>query len=189
MTALASLTLALPLTPTSMMTAALLQATGSAVLYSTRAAPVVDRPPDGERGLPLAARSAAWDLGVVVGSGASSAGKLRRPAYGMLLWLFWHTASPMHWPGPMLPVLPAQAANPMQEPVPTAPVFSLQAKSPSQEPFPMLAPVLFPPAPTPLQEPLPSAPVFAQQASPPSQAPFPTLARVPPTQASMRTQD
>jgi MFS family permease len=67
-TALASLTLALPLTPTSMMTAALLQATGSAVLDPTLAAAVVDRAPDGERGLALVARSAAWDLGVVVGS-------------------------------------------------------------------------------------------------------------------------
>jgi len=50
------------------MIAALLLGAGSAVLYPTLAALVVDRAPEGERGLALGTLSGAWDLGVVVGS-------------------------------------------------------------------------------------------------------------------------
>jgi MFS family permease len=60
--------LALEPTPTSLVLAALLLATGSSVLYPTLAALVVDRAPEGERGLALGTLSASWDLGVVVGS-------------------------------------------------------------------------------------------------------------------------
>src|SRR5438876_797113 len=68
LTALAYFTLALPPTPASLMIAALLLGAGSAVLYPTLAALVVDRAPEGERGLALGTLSGAWDLGVVVGS-------------------------------------------------------------------------------------------------------------------------
>ena len=68
LTALAYFTLALPPTPASLMIAALLLGGGSAVLYPTLAALVVDRAPEGERGLALGTLSGAWDLGVVVGS-------------------------------------------------------------------------------------------------------------------------
>jgi MFS family permease len=60
--------LALEPTPPSLVLAALLLATGSSVLYPTLAALVVDRAPEGERGLALGTLSASWDLGVVVGS-------------------------------------------------------------------------------------------------------------------------
>src|SRR5439155_183408 len=66
--AVALFTLALPPTPASLMIAALLLGAGSAVLYPTLAALVVDRAPEGERGLALGTLSGAWDLGVVVGS-------------------------------------------------------------------------------------------------------------------------
>lgn len=68
LTALAYAALALPLTPASLMAAALLLGTGGAVLYPTLAALVMDRAPDGERGLALGTLSSSWDLGVVVGS-------------------------------------------------------------------------------------------------------------------------
>src|SRR5206468_12258074 len=68
LTALAYFTLALPPTPASLMIAALLLGAGSAVLYPTLAALVVDRAPEGERGLALGTLSGAWDLGIVVGS-------------------------------------------------------------------------------------------------------------------------
>ena len=55
-------------TSASLALAALLLATGSSVLYPTLAAMVVDRAPEGERGLALGTLSASWDLGVVVGS-------------------------------------------------------------------------------------------------------------------------
>ena len=55
-------------TPGSLVVAALLLATGGSVMYPTLAALVVDRAPDGERGLALGTLSAAWDFGVVVGS-------------------------------------------------------------------------------------------------------------------------
>jgi MFS family permease len=67
-TALAYFTLALPLTPASLMLGGVLLGTGGAVLYPTLAALVVDRAPDGERGLALGTLSGSWDLGVVVGS-------------------------------------------------------------------------------------------------------------------------
>src|SRR5262249_44741250 len=67
-TALGYLTLAVPLTPISLMIAALLLGSGASVLYPTLAALVVDRALDGERGLALGTLSASWDLGVVVGS-------------------------------------------------------------------------------------------------------------------------
>ncbi|MBI4635900.1 MAG: MFS transporter [Candidatus Rokubacteria bacterium] len=68
LTALAYFTLALSPTPASLMVAALLLGGGSAVLYPTLAALVVDRAPEGERGLALGTLSGAWDLGIVVGS-------------------------------------------------------------------------------------------------------------------------
>ena len=68
LTALAYFTLALPPTPASLMVAALLLGGGNAVLYPTLAALVVDRAPEGERGLALGTLSGAWDLGIVVGS-------------------------------------------------------------------------------------------------------------------------
>jgi MFS family permease len=54
--------------PATLALAALLLASGAAVLYPTLAALVVDRAPDGERGLALGTLSGSWDLGVVVGS-------------------------------------------------------------------------------------------------------------------------
>lgn len=68
LTALAYFTLALSPAPLSLMVAALLLGGGSAVLYPTLAALVVDRAPEGEQGLALGTLSGAWDLGVVVGS-------------------------------------------------------------------------------------------------------------------------
>jgi MFS family permease len=61
-------TLALEPTRGSLAVAALLLATGGSVLYPTLAALVVDRAPEGERGLALGTLSGSWDLGVVVGS-------------------------------------------------------------------------------------------------------------------------
>lgn len=60
--------LALPPAPASLAVAAFLLATGGSVMYPTLAALVVDRAPDGERGLALGTLSGSWDLGVVVGS-------------------------------------------------------------------------------------------------------------------------
>jgi len=60
--------LALEPRPASLALAALLMATGGAVLYPTLAALVVDRAPEGERGLALGTLAGSWDLGVVVGS-------------------------------------------------------------------------------------------------------------------------
>jgi MFS family permease len=68
LTALAYFVLALPPAPASMMLAALLLGTGNSVLYPTLAALVVDRAPEGERGLALGTLSGAWDLGIVIGS-------------------------------------------------------------------------------------------------------------------------
>lgn len=67
-TALAYFTLALPPTPVVLMAAALLLGTGGSVLYPTLVALVLDRAPERERGLALGTVSAAWDLGVVIGS-------------------------------------------------------------------------------------------------------------------------
>ena len=66
--ALAYLVLALPPTTPSLALAALVLASGNAVLYPTLAALVIERAPEAERGLALGTLSGAWDLGVVVGS-------------------------------------------------------------------------------------------------------------------------
>src|SRR5213592_3536890 len=55
-------------TPLSLALAALVLASGNALLYPTLAALVVERAPEAERGLALGTLSGAWDLGVVVGS-------------------------------------------------------------------------------------------------------------------------
>ena len=68
LTAAGFFALAFPPSPGSLVVAALLLATGGSVMYPTLAALVVDRAPEGERGLALGTLSAAWDLGVVVGS-------------------------------------------------------------------------------------------------------------------------
>ena len=60
--------IALPPTVVSLVVAALVLASGNALLYPTLAALVVDRAPAAERGLALGTLSGAWDLGVVVGS-------------------------------------------------------------------------------------------------------------------------
>jgi MFS family permease len=64
----AYLVLALPPTPVTLVLAAVILGTGTAVLYPTLAALVVDRADAAERGLALGTLSASWDLGVVVGS-------------------------------------------------------------------------------------------------------------------------
>jgi MFS family permease len=66
--AVAYVIFALPPTPLSLTLAALVLASGNAVLYPTLAALVVDRAPAADRGLALGTLSGAWDLGVVVGS-------------------------------------------------------------------------------------------------------------------------
>jgi MFS family permease len=66
--AVAYLIIALPPTPLSLGLAALVLASGNALLYPTLAALVVERAPESERGLALGTLSGAWDLGVVVGS-------------------------------------------------------------------------------------------------------------------------
>ena len=66
--ALAYVIIALPPTPLSLTLAALVLASGNALLYPTLAALVVERAPERERGLALGTLSGAWDLGVVVGS-------------------------------------------------------------------------------------------------------------------------
>lgn len=60
--------IALPPSPVSLTLAALVLASGNALLYPTLAALVVERAPAAERGLALGTLSGAWDLGVVVGS-------------------------------------------------------------------------------------------------------------------------
>ena len=66
--AVAYVIIALPPTPLSLTLAALVLASGNALLYPTLAALVVDRAPAADRGLALGTLSGAWDLGVVVGS-------------------------------------------------------------------------------------------------------------------------
>ena len=68
LTAAAYLVLAIPPSPASLIAAAILMGTGNSVLYPTLIAVVLDRTPDSERGVALGSASAAWDLGVVVGS-------------------------------------------------------------------------------------------------------------------------
>ncbi|HMH53685.1 MAG TPA: MFS transporter [Candidatus Acidoferrum sp.] len=60
--------LALPPAPVTLVVAAVILATGTAVLYPTLAALVVDRADATERGLALGTLSGSWDLGVVIGS-------------------------------------------------------------------------------------------------------------------------
>ena len=60
--------LALPPAPLTLAVAAVILATGTAVLYPTLAAQVIDRADATERGLALGTLSASWDLGVVIGS-------------------------------------------------------------------------------------------------------------------------
>lgn len=60
--------LAVPPTAASLIAAALILGTANAVLYPTMAALVLDRAPGPEKGLALGTLSAAWDLGVVLGS-------------------------------------------------------------------------------------------------------------------------
>jgi MFS family permease len=67
-TAAGYLALAIPLSPPSLLAAAILLGTGHSVLYPTLIAVVLDRTPDRERGVALGTASASWDLGVVVGS-------------------------------------------------------------------------------------------------------------------------
>jgi MFS family permease len=66
--ALAYGTLALPASAPSLIVAAILLGSGSAVLYPTLVALVLDRTPDPERGVALGSVSSSWDLGVVIGS-------------------------------------------------------------------------------------------------------------------------
>jgi len=68
LTAAGFFALALRPTPSSLIAAALLLGSGGAALYPTLAALVVDRAPEGQRGLALGTLSGAWDFGVVVGS-------------------------------------------------------------------------------------------------------------------------
>ena len=68
LTAAAYLVLAIPPSPVSLIAAAVLMGSGNSVLYPTLIAVVLDRTPDTERGVALGSASAAWDLGVVVGS-------------------------------------------------------------------------------------------------------------------------
>jgi MFS family permease len=60
--------LACPPTAVTLAVAAVLLASGNAVLYPTLAALVVERAEEPERGLALGTLSGAWDLGVVIGS-------------------------------------------------------------------------------------------------------------------------
>lgn len=66
--AVAFIVLAIPPTPLGLVIAAVLLATGGAVLYPTLVTLVVERADAAERGLALGTLSGAWDLGVVVGS-------------------------------------------------------------------------------------------------------------------------
>jgi len=60
--------LALPPTRMSLLTSAVLLASGASVMYPTLLALVVDRTPEPERGLAMGTVSAAWDFGIVVGA-------------------------------------------------------------------------------------------------------------------------
>ena len=62
------LSLVMPPTAVSLTLSAVVLASGSAVLYPTLAALVVERAPERERGLALGTLSGSWDLGVVVGA-------------------------------------------------------------------------------------------------------------------------
>ena len=69
-TAAGYLSLAASPSPPSLIAAALLLASGSAVLFPTLTALVLDRTPEAERGLALGSVRSAWDLGAMVGSAA-----------------------------------------------------------------------------------------------------------------------
>jgi MFS family permease len=62
------LSFVVPPTAMSLALSAVVLASGSAVLYPTLAALVVERAPERERGLALGTLSGSWDLGVVVGA-------------------------------------------------------------------------------------------------------------------------
>jgi MFS family permease len=68
LTALGYFVLALPPTPVSLIGAAVILASGASVLYPTLVALVLDLAPERERGVAMGTVSAAWDLGVVLGS-------------------------------------------------------------------------------------------------------------------------
>jgi len=65
---LAYVVLGLPPSALSLAVAALLLGSGSALLYPTMVALLVDRTPEAERGLAIGTLSASWDVGVVIGS-------------------------------------------------------------------------------------------------------------------------
>jgi MFS family permease len=65
---LAYVVLALPPSALSLAVAALLLGSGSALLYPTMVALLVDRTPEAERGLAIGTLSGSWDVGVVIGS-------------------------------------------------------------------------------------------------------------------------
>ena len=65
---LAYVVLAVPPSALSLAVAALLLGSGSALLYPTMVALLVDRTPEAERGLAIGTLSASWDVGVVIGS-------------------------------------------------------------------------------------------------------------------------
>ena len=67
-TALGFLMLAVPPSGGTLIAAALLLGTGASLTYPTMIALLVDRTPDGERGLAMGTLSASWDVGVVLGS-------------------------------------------------------------------------------------------------------------------------
>ena len=60
--------LALPPAHISLLTSAVLLASGASVMYPTLLALVVDRAPEPERGLAMGTVSAAWDFGIMVGA-------------------------------------------------------------------------------------------------------------------------
>ena len=60
--------LALPPTLPSLVAGAVLLGAGNSMLYPTLVALVVDRTPEGERGLAIGTLSGAWDVGVFIGS-------------------------------------------------------------------------------------------------------------------------
>jgi hypothetical protein len=69
---LAYVVLALPPSALSLAVAALLLGSGSALLYPTMVALLVDRTPEAERGLAIGTLSGSWDVGVVIGSSSSA---------------------------------------------------------------------------------------------------------------------
>jgi len=68
LTALAYFALAIPPSVASLAAAALLLASGAALLYPTLIALLIDRAPESERGLAIGTLSASFDVGIVLGS-------------------------------------------------------------------------------------------------------------------------